>query len=203
MLQVIHFLVCATFFQAELNRSQNSPPLNAESEKVVQTPNAELVETIIIPDSPTFLMNRAIQTFENRNVSRQQLRLLFQSIIQDYPSSPEASQAKSILAQLDRMIVQDNEKKPMQYPDDVVVPDQEKIENLIYSLRDQLGFQWEYPGQCVIFRVNGSNTAADDLLRYGFEAVPYLIKALDDPSFTRAVQIDRTCAHVLRVQDSR
>jgi hypothetical protein len=72
------------------------------------------------------------------------------------------------------------------------LPVEDRVHELIFQLRDQNGQQFSQPGWCDIFMdPRGTNTAAHQLVNIGYPAVPQLIDALDDPTFTRSVGFHR------------
>ncbi len=79
------------------------------------------------------------------------------------------------------------------------------IAELIFKLRDQNGHQWSQPGWCDIFNdPREEESPAHRLVEIGYPAVPRLIEALSDGTFTRSVGYwrDFTFSHyVLRVGD--
>jgi hypothetical protein len=86
------------------------------------------------------------------------------------------------------------------------LPVEKQVAEFIFRLRDQNGHQCSQPGSCDIFMnyAGTTNTPAHKLVRIGYPAVPQLIAALDDPTFTRSVGYwrDFTFSHtVLTVGD--
>jgi hypothetical protein len=66
-----------------------------------------------------------------------------------------------------------------------LLPNKDRVEELIFGLREQTCTQENYYEKCEIF--SDKNAPADQLVTYGYEAVPLLIEHLDDDRFTRAV----------------
>ena len=69
-----------------------------------------------------------------------------------------------------------------------VLPVDQRVRELIFQLRDQNGEQmkWDQPGGFDIFNDSrGTNSPAGKLVAIGYPAVPQLIVALDDSTFSR------------------
>jgi hypothetical protein len=113
--------------------------------------------------------------------------------------------ADEAVAVLRQMIAEDQEhdRRPPRPFDSL--SREEQIEELVYQLRDQRAEQWSDPGSCCPFgdaREGGS--PAHRLVKYGHDAVPRLIAALDDRRFTRCIGWHRSfyfSHYLLRVGD--
>ena len=110
----------------------------------------------------------------------------------DYPGSEYAAKARRTADALRTMVAEDRAHAAVP-PDQL--PIKERVDELIFRLRDQQGEQWSDPGSCEIFawpvvaaHKNSPDTSpAGQLSALGTAAVPQLIAALDDPHFARAV----------------
>ncbi|HWD41411.1 MAG TPA: HEAT repeat domain-containing protein [Fimbriimonas sp.] len=78
-----------------------------------------------------------------------------------------------------------------------------EVARLIEALPQEAASQWSQPGFCEIFKANPTGTAnpAQSLADLGFEAVPLLIRALDDRRFTHCTDGGFGRPYVLRVGD--
>jgi hypothetical protein len=153
-------------------------------------------------------MWRAVLDFGAPGVSRRQLLERFERLVRNYPESEHAARAVETADLLRKMVKEDTEHaakrqagKPFEQ-----LSKKEQIAELIFQLRDQNGHQWDQPGACDIFltRDGKEDTPAHRLVKYGFDAVPQLIDALEDPRFTRSVGFHRDFCFshfVLRVGD--
>ena len=139
------------------------------------------------------LMWRAVLKFGEPAITRKELLAQFRAIETNYPGSEYHARAKATAERLAIMIAEDerHEKSPPKPLSEL--PMEERIRELIFQLRDQNGQQWCQPGECDIFLNphNATNTAAHQLVNIGYPAVPQLIAALDDPTFTRSVGYHR------------
>ena len=156
-------------------------------------------------DAARQAMWHTVMDFEEPLVSRQQLLAEFASIVTNYPDSQYHQQAAEAVGILKRMIAEDaaHAKTAPTNPD--LLPTGDRVRELIFQLRDQNGHQWSQPGWCDIFLDHrGTNSPASKLVAMGYAAVPQLIIALDDATFTRSVGYwrDFTYSHtVLTVGD--
>ena len=152
------------------------------------------------------VMWRAVVDFDDLSVSRQQLLKEFQDFTKRYPHSEYLERAEQTAAKLDRMISEDQAHVKSAPANLASVPVEEQVRELIFRLRDQHGEQSGQPGWCDIFDDwrGVANSPAHQLVRIGYPAVPQLIAALEDPTFTRSVGYwrDYTFSHdVLTVGD--
>lgn len=153
-------------------------------------------------------MWRAVLDFGDPGVSCRQLLERFDRLVRNYPESEHAARAVETADLLRRMVKEDAEhaaKRRAGRPFEQLSR-KEQIAELIFQLRDQNGRQWSQPGHCDIFLTRGDkeDSPAHRLVRYGFDAIPQLIDALEDPRFTRSVGFHRDYyfSHfVLRVGD--
>lgn len=153
------------------------------------------------------MMWRAVVSFGNTSITRPQLLVMFEPIVTNYPDSEYHERAVQTVKILRRMIAEDeaHAKNPITNLDQL--PVEARISELIFRLRNQNGHQYSQPGSCDIFgdwRREDTNTPAHQLLRLGYSAVPQLIAALGDDTFTRSVGFQRDFVfshHVLTVGD--
>ena len=152
------------------------------------------------------MMWRAILDFGDPAISRPQLLTQFEAIVTNYPHSEYRERARQTAEVLRRMIAEDEAHANVAPANLDQLPVEQQVRELIFRLRDQNGQQSSQPGDCDIFEnMQGStNTPAHQLVRLGYAAVPQLIVALDDPTFSRSVGYwrDFTFSHtVLTVGD--
>lgn len=124
---------------------------------------------------------------EENLVTRKELLVMFENIIKRYPASEYMARAKETAEMLRRMIAED-EAHPV-ITDEALkkLPVAERVEELIFRLRDQNGRQVSQPGWCDIFGYGNKDTPAHQLVETGLDAVPALITALSDKRFCRSV----------------
>ncbi|MGA3267428.1 MAG: hypothetical protein ABSE16_11465 [Verrucomicrobiota bacterium] len=154
------------------------------------------------------MMWHAVVCFGAPSISRPQLLAMFNSIVTNYPDSEYHERAVQTAEMLRKMIAKDEAHAKIAITNLDQLPVEQRVQELIFRLRDQNGHQWSQPGFCDIFRNdlrrNNTNTPAHQLVRLGYAAVPQLITALDDPTLTRSVGYwrDFTFSHtVLTVGD--
>ncbi len=144
-------------------------------------------------DLGTAMMWRAVLNFGDPSISRTELRGQFLAIATNFPASEYHDRALDTADRLGKTIAQDEQhaKSPPGPLDQL--PMEQKIRELIFQLREQNGQQWSQPGECDIFLVpdGSTNTPAHQLVRIGYPAVPQLIAALDDRTFTRSIGYHR------------
>lgn len=150
----------------------------------------------------------AILAFGELSVGRPELLKSFERIVKNYPESSHHERAKETAELLQRMIAEDVEhaaKRKAGKPFAELSKD-DQIADLVFQLRDQNGHQWSQPGSCDVFMTGSDkeDSPAHQLVKYGYDAVPRLIEALDDVRFSRSVGFHRDFyfSHsVLRVAD--
>ena len=150
-------------------------------------------------------MWRAVVVFGDPKISLEELLPKFEFIVETFPKTEYLERAQKTAAMLKQMIEEDKQHAQKEIPPLEKLTGQQRVTELIYQLRTQNGHQWSQPGSCNIFNdERGKNSPADLLVAEGFDAVPQLIKALDDYRFTRSVGYHRDfyfSHHVLRVND--
>jgi len=190
--------------------------LNTEAEKLYQLSKTlrygiakideEHFQLVLEQEIAYAMMWRAVIDFGDTSISRPQLLREFQGIVTNYPHSDQLGRAKETIAVLERMIAED-ETHAKNTPTNLdALPVERRVHELIFRLRDQHGEQGGQPGWCDIFDDwhGMTNSAAHQLVRIGYPAVPQLIAALEDKTFTRSVGYwrDFTFSHtVLTVGD--
>ena len=142
------------------------------------------------------LMWRAVLSFGNPRVSRRELLKMFERIERSYVRSEQHERAKTTAATLRRLIAEDDAHAAISIEALAKLPVKEQVAEWIFRLREQNGQQWSQPGSCDVFSdFDGGNdkgaTPAHQLARLGHAAVPQLIAALDDPTFSRSVGYHR------------
>ncbi|MEM7475024.1 MAG: hypothetical protein AAF483_08525 [Planctomycetota bacterium] len=154
-----------------------------------------------------------ITRFGDIKHSRQDLLQYFQGIKQEFPEHENAERVAETIRILKRMVVEDEKRFEAGETSDL--SGEQLVADLIFRLRDQNGQQFSQPGSCDIFwndrpfmhkqeKDPTKYSPAWQLKKLGVEAVPLLIEALDDDSFTRSVGFHRDFyfSHsVLRVSD--
>jgi hypothetical protein len=147
-------------------------------------------------EDPTYsAMWRAVLDFGKTSVSRPQLLAEFQAVLTNYPNSQYEQRARQTVEILTRMIAEDEAHAKAAPANLGRLPVEDRVHELIFQLREQNGQQFSQPGWCDIFNdPRGTNTAAHQLVNVGFPAVPQLIAALEDPTFTRSVGFWRNFA---------
>lgn len=150
------------------------------------------------------MMWRAVLAFEDPAVSRKEILAKFEYIVKYYPKSEHIKRARNAVKILRRMIKEDQAHgKRAKQPEKMSTDEQ--IADLIFRLRDQNARQLSQPGRCDIYDdPQGEQSPAHRLVQLGHKAVPKLIEALEDKSFTRSVGYWRGYCfshYVLRVGD--
>jgi len=144
------------------------------------------------PDSATQAIWKATLDFENISVARPQLLAEFYAVATNYPASQYANRAWQTVAILTQMVAADaaHAKSAVTNLNSLSVTD--RVQELIFQLRDQNGQQCFQPGYCDIFMdKRGTNSPAGQLVAIGYPAVPQLIDALTNQNFTRSVGFGR------------
>jgi hypothetical protein len=162
------------------------------------------------------LMWQTIEAFGDLSVSRRELLVRFENILEKFPVPPgsepggderfgprvgsHARHAQEAVTLLRKMIAEEEQARPF-----AAGNLDAQVAELIFQLRDQNGRQFSDPGSCSIFAdERGEQSPAHQLIQLGVQAVPQLIDALDDDRFTRSVGHHRSyyfSHHVLRVGD--
>ena len=144
------------------------------------------------PDPATLAIWKATLDFENVSNTRSHLLVEFSAVATNYPTSQYAPLAWQTVATLTQMVAEDaaHAKTAVTNLDSLSLTD--RVQELIFQLRDQNGQQWSQPGECDIFLdKRGTNSPAGQLVAIGYPAVPQLINALDNPAFSRSVGYGR------------
>jgi hypothetical protein len=150
------------------------------------------------------IMWGAVEAFGDPETPRKNLLARFRLIVKYFPRTHDAPQAREYAGLLKKMIAEDgaHARRPAKPIGNRT--QKEQIAELIFRLRDQKGSQ-SGPGRCDIFTdPRGERSPAHRLVKIGHEAVPQLIRALEDERLTRSVQYGRSDAfthEVLRVGD--
>lgn len=135
------------------------------------------------------MMWRAIQGLGDPSVSRTEILRQLETILRNYPHSRHCERARKTAQVLRRMIAEDQAHAALSPADLARARVEEQVRELIYQLRDQNGHQIMTPGRCDIFFSwsGATNTAAHQLVRLSYPAVPQLIAVLDSDTLTRAL----------------
>ncbi|MBN2498187.1 MAG: hypothetical protein JXR96_26590 [Deltaproteobacteria bacterium] len=135
------------------------------------------------------MMWRAVEAFGDPRVGREALLARFEAIGAHYPACEHVERAAKTAAALRRMIAEDEAHRAQPLES---LPQEEKIAELVFQLRDQNGQQWSQPGACDVFLdPRGERSPAHQLAAIGYPAVPRLIAALEDGRPTRSVGFHR------------
>lgn len=149
------------------------------------------------------MMWRAVLLFRDPSVSRTEILSKFEDIVKKYPKSEQKPRAVKAVKILRKMVKEDQARKNLKPPEEMST--EEQIAELIYQLREQNGLQISQPGRCSIFLdPRGEKSPAQQLVNFGYDAVPLLINALEDKRFTWSVGYARDyffSHYVLRVGD--
>src|SRR5262249_20663462 len=138
------------------------------------------LQDTVATDLAHALMWKAVLDFGRpEDVSRRQLLERFERILRLFPDSQHVPRARATAEMLRRMLKEDGEyatKRKAGKPFDRLTK-AEQIADLIFRLSDQFGRQWGEPGGVEIFDFKGGpgNTPADQLVQYGYDAVPQLL----------------------------
>jgi hypothetical protein len=151
--------------------------------------DVEHFQQVLEQDISYAMIWRAVIDFGNTSISRPQLLREFQTIVTNYPHSEQQGRAKQTIAMLERMIAEDEVHAGTAPKNMSELPVEDRMRELIFQLRDQHGEQPGQPAWVDIFDDwrGATNSAAHQLVRIGYPAVPQLIAALEDPTFTRSV----------------
>jgi hypothetical protein len=135
------------------------------------------------------MMWRAIRELGDPSVSRTEVMRQLETILKNYPHSRHCERARQTAQVLRRMIAEDQAHMALSASNFARLQIEEQARELIYQLRDQNGHQVMTPGRCDIFLSWSSptNTAAHQLVRLGYPAVPQLIAVLDSETLTRSL----------------
>lgn len=135
----------------------------------------------------------AVSDFGDPTVTRPQLLARFEAILTNYPHTDQVPRAAGTAARLKLMIAEDAAHAATGRTNLSELTVTQQVAELIFRLRDQNGHQYMQPGSCDIFasRSGDTHTPAHQLVALGYAAVPQLIAAFDDPTFTRSVGYHR------------
>ena len=133
------------------------------------------------------VMWRAVLDFGDPNISRAKLLQEFEVIVQKYPHSEDRDGAGKKIQALKRMIAEDEAHAKLSPEEFSRLPEQDRVRELIFRLRDQNGHQWSQPGSCDVFETRDTNTPTHQLVNMRYAAVPQLVAALDSGTLSRSV----------------
>ncbi|WP_395743060.1 hypothetical protein [Prosthecobacter sp.] len=123
---------------------------------------------------------------------RTSLLASFRRILKLFPHTLHAERARQCIAMLERMVKEDEEHPTLTQKQIDELPQDKRIAELVWMLRDQNGHQWSQPGWCDVFSMEEKGTTpAHQLLAIGYPAAPALIEALTDDRFSRSVGFHR------------
>jgi len=154
---------------------------------------------------PTLAFWWIIENFGNADTPRDRLREYLSVHAKLFPDSKHSTRVKSHLNVVERMLA---DKRP---------PDEKRIEQLIFDLRDLNMRQWHQPNRGLrivgrgalrfddlLGKPNPNPDAVKQICDIGYDAIPLLIDHIDDDTLTRCVDFWRnfTFSHrVLTVGD--
>jgi hypothetical protein len=170
---------------------------NHEGKSLKQMMSDELGDT---------LFGTFVAEFQDSLIPRTELADRFEWLARTLPDAPHAAAAKTVAADLRDQIRLRLSHKPPLLPLERL-PVDTRIDELIYRLQDQQGWQMFTHGYPTIFGFDGpsgGNSTADQLFKLGLEAVPKLLDALHDKRFIRAypVMMVYESALPIRVRDA-
>ncbi|MCR9243533.1 MAG: hypothetical protein NXI31_00770 [bacterium] len=124
-----------------------------------------------------------------------------QRLLSRFPDSAQVERARTTRDLLAQMLREERERAPLA----VDAADAAELADLVFRLREQNGHQWSQPGACDVFAdPRGDDSPAARIVARGYQALPALLPAFDDDSFTRCVGFHRNfyfSHRVLRVRD--
>ncbi len=136
----------------------------------------------------------AIGDFADPKLDRKQLLAEFVSCSRIYPVGRIPADLRDETDLLRKMIAEDEKHTQYSQKQLASLPQEQRIAELVYRLRDQTGFQNDVPGSIDYVdewhELDADHCPVAELLRIGMAAVPNLIEAISDPSITRAVGFD-------------
>ncbi|MGV3660157.1 MAG: hypothetical protein ACO1TE_08225 [Prosthecobacter sp.] len=119
----------------------------------------------------------------------------FRRIVRLFPRCAHLERAKQSVAMLERMVAEDKSHPVLAQAQIDQLPQEQRIAELVWMLRDQNGQQWMQPGTCDVLRSASRDrvpSAGHQLVAIGTPAVPALIEALTDERFSRSVGFGRS-----------
>jgi len=121
----------------------------------------------------------------------------FRQVVRLFPHCKHVERANQIAATLERMIKEDEQHLALTQEQIDQLPQDKRIAELVWMLRDQNGYQQRQPGWCDVFSMMFSinkeeKSPAHQLLAIGYPAAPALIEALTDDRFSRSVGFHRS-----------
>lgn len=127
---------------------------------------------------------------------RSDLLKKFRWLQQCFPNSEHEAEIAAKVAILETMVSED-ERHALQRKASLPfqkLSKSQQIDELIFQLRDQNGYQWSQPGWCDVLatRDGHENSPGHQLLAYGYDAVPQLAAALRDQRLTRSIGYHRS-----------
>lgn len=127
-----------------------------------------------------------------RWASRSALLEAFRRVVRLFPRCAHVERARQSAAMLERMIKEDEQHPALTQAQIDQLPQDQRIAELVWMLRDQNGYQQRQPGSCDVFNtVPEGKSPAHQLLAIGSPAAPALIEALTDDRFSRSVGYHR------------
>jgi hypothetical protein len=121
-----------------------------------------------------------------RRVSRKELVTMFENIVRRYPACEHIVRARETADMFKRMVAEDEGHPLLTNEALEKLPVAERVNEFIFQLRDVSALQLDSPGYPDIF-ATPKDSAANQLLAMGLDAVPGLISAMGDKRFCRSV----------------
>ncbi len=116
----------------------------------------------------------------------------FRRVVRLYPHCEHIERASQSVAMLERMVKEDQNHPALTQKQIDQLPQDKRIAELVWMLRDQNGYQMSQPGRCDVFEtMTEEKSPAHQLQAIGYPAVPALIEALTDARFSRSVGYHR------------
>ncbi len=126
-------------------------------------------------------------------VSREELLRRFRWIAKHFPENRHGERVSSTIELLARMVEEDRKHAAEARLPLEDMPVTQRVEELIFQLRNQNGKQCFAPGPCDIFNdPRGTDSPAAHLVAIGQPALEQLIDSVDDDRFTRSVECHRS-----------
>lgn len=164
---------------------------NADAARLLATiDDAEVFQKSLAAELAHVTWWRIVLAFDDPRVPYATLRAQVADYRRNFPGSPHADDAAETHQVLSRM---HDEAAAHTAPADLAaLPEAARIAELVYRLRDQDGWQNGQPGYCSVFGYHDvTDSPAHRLCEEGLAAVPALVAAFDDDTFTRSVGYHR------------
>jgi hypothetical protein len=147
------------------------------------------VRDLLAEDFAYAEVSRAALELRDLAMPREKLLERFRNVVIRFPDSNSAIRAREPSAILEQMAREDREHEVRQRADSSSPPKGQRVTELIFELRNQVGQQSDRNGVCDPFAdLREDKSPAAELVRIGMAAVPQLLDAVTNAEFTRSVQ---------------